>query len=216
MSHSMKHICLLILAILAVFPVVADTREFSLDPEASSLRVLVYKAGLMSALGHNHVITARELSGTFEYAEPLDNSSFTVRLPVAALEVDNPTARDSAGDDFPGHLSTKDIQGTTRNMLGKKLLNSASYPYIEIRATGITGTLAAIEVAAIAVVLGAEHKLTFGGSAQLRDNSLLIEGALELNHADIGLKPFSAAFGTLKVAPPMLIQFRLIAVEQTD
>ena len=44
---------------------------YPIDSSKSELRVLVYRAGALARLGHNHVLVNRAVSGTVQIAEPI-------------------------------------------------------------------------------------------------------------------------------------------------
>lgn len=50
---------------------------YHIDPAQSELRILVYRAGPIAALGHNHVIVNRAVSGSVEYAGSASSASFS-------------------------------------------------------------------------------------------------------------------------------------------
>jgi len=79
---------------------VAAAKIYQIDTERSLLQILVYRGGKLAALGHNHVVASRDLTGTVTRAEPLTGTRFDIRLPVASLTVDEPELRREAGADF--------------------------------------------------------------------------------------------------------------------
>ncbi len=189
----------------------ADLQTYVIDSEVSWIRVLVYRAGLMSGLGHNHVISSHDVNGIMKCTTELQDVSVDLRFPVATLVVDNAELRDLEGEDFPGHLSEKDIKGTRRNMLDRKLLDADSFSEIRIRSTHVSGELESLTVVAEFDVAGQTNSITFPASVSRTEDQLLISGTAQMSHKDLGLKPVSAGFGTLRVHQDMTIRFELIA-----
>src|SRR5579885_2547832 len=54
----------------------AGAAHYTVDAARSEVRFLVYKAGAMSAFGHDHVIQARDFKGEVYLAPQFDDSSF--------------------------------------------------------------------------------------------------------------------------------------------
>lgn len=202
----------IVLLLLSLSPArAADLQTYVIDSDASWIRILVYRAGLMSGLGHNHIISSHDINGLIKCTVDLQDVSVDIHFPVATLAVDNAELRDLEGDDFPGHLSEKDIQSTRRNMLGRKLLDADHFSEIRILSTNVSGQLESLTVVADIEVAGQTKSITFPASVILANEQLFISGIAELSHTDLGLKPFSAGFGTLRVHQDMSIHFEMTA-----
>ena len=203
-------ICRLLVSLLPAQA--ADLQPYVIDSDASSIHVLVYRAGLLSGLGHNHIIASRDINGIVKCSTELQDTLVDIHSPVATLVVDDTERRDLEGDDFPGRLSEKDIQGTRRNMLGRKLLDADNYPEVRIRSINVSGELESLTVVAEAAVAGRTSSITFPARVSRTDEQLLISGIARVSHSDLGLKPFTAGFGTLRVHQEMTIRFELLAL----
>ena len=203
---------LIFLPLLSLLPAqAADLQTYVVDSDASSIRVLVYRAGLLSGLGHNHIISSDDINGIVKCSTELQDTLVDIHFPVATLVVDDAELRDLEGDNFPGRLSEKDIQGTRRNMLGRKLLDADNYPEVRIRSIDVSGELESLTVVAEVTVAGRTSSITFPARVSRTDERLLISGIVRLSHSDLGLKPFTAGFGTLRVHQEMTIRFELLA-----
>jgi polyisoprenoid-binding protein YceI len=133
---------------------------------------------------------------------------------VGDLAVDKPEQRSLAGPDFPGRIREKDIAGTRRNLLGKKLLQEEQYPSIRIRSDGITGNMPEIGVEATVTVRGEEFTIVFPAQVDMSGDSIVASGQLELSHRDLGLKPFKAVLGTLRVRDMLILQYEITGVRE--
>ena len=203
---------LIFLLLLSLLPAqAADLQTYVIDSDASSIRVLVYRAGLLSGLGHNHIISSNDINGIVKYSTELQDTLVDIHFPVATLIVDDAELRDLEGDDFPGRLSEKDVQGTRRNMLGRKLLDADNYPQVRIRSIDVSGELESLTVVAEVTVAGRTSGITFPARVSRTDEQLLISGIALVSHRDLDLKPFTAGFGTLRVHQEMTIRFELLA-----
>jgi hypothetical protein len=182
---------------------------FHVDSSASWLRVLVYRGGLLRGLGHNHVVSHDGIEGTILLGQDPLQSELKLEFAVGDLAVDKPEQRSLAGPDFPGRIPEKDIVGTRRNMLGGKLLQEEQYPAIRIRSVGITGSMPEIRVEATVTVRGQEFTVVFPARVDMSGNTILASGQLEISHRELGLTPFKAALGTLRVRDVLVLQYEI-------
>jgi hypothetical protein len=165
----------------------------------SRLVVRVYRDGPMQKLGHNHLITSASLAGEIRLREPLAASSFTLRLPVDTLVVDDAAERARAGGDFAAPVPEKDREATRRNMLGERVLDAARQGEVLLEAESISGGPASFAAQVRVSLAGAEHVLAVPFSVTLADGRLVAHAELHLRHADLGLEPFTVALGALRV-----------------
>ncbi len=85
---------------------------YHVDSSHSELRLLVYRAGALANLGHNHVIVNRSLNGSIDVAPQWGGSSFSLSVPVAAFVIDDSQARSEEGEDFAAEVSDGAKAGT--------------------------------------------------------------------------------------------------------
>jgi polyisoprenoid-binding protein YceI len=194
---------------------VADTLTagtgLSIDTAASSIRIFAYRDGWLARFGHNHVIESRAVSGRVWLAEPADQSRFELQIPVATLIVDDPAARKAAGGDFSSVPSDKDREGTRKNMLGSALLDAAASPVISVRSMSIHGAGPRYDVTAEVTIRGHAAVVKFPADVARTTNGLRVTGELRIRQSDLGLKPFSALGGALKVRDEVRIGFDIAA-----
>jgi hypothetical protein len=191
-------------------------RPFEVVADESSLIVLVYRAGALAALGHNHVISCRCISGTLYLpGDPL-KGSFDLRIAVARLTVDDPSLRAAERSaDFPADVPQSARQGTRHNMLGAALLYAARYPQIRLRAVGLrpapAGQPGDLIAQALIEVRGHIRPIAVPVHYELRRDRLVASGRFSLRQSAIGLTPFSAMGGALRVRDLMRVRFQLVA-----
>src|SRR5271168_3241032 len=70
---------------------------YRVDETQSELRILVYRAGPLARLGHNHVMVNRAIRGTLSLAEEPGASVFSLTIPAAGFVVDDARARSEEG-----------------------------------------------------------------------------------------------------------------------
>lgn len=191
-------------------------RRFDVLPGESSLIVLVYRAGPLAALGHDHVIACRCLTGTVYLPEDPLRASFDLHIAVQQLTVDDPALRAAEHSaDFPPDVPESARQGTRHNMLGAALLNAASFPDIGLRSEGLRrspdGRRGEI-IARVLVRLGGKVRaISVPVRYHIGPDEIVAAGEFPLKQTDLGLEPFSALGGALKVRDGMKVRLRLVA-----
>lgn len=193
-----------------------DPGVFEVLKDGSELRVLTYPAGLFGGLGHSHVISTKDIEGRIELAEDPATSSVELTIPVDCFEVDNDVLRSEEGEAFAKKVSDKDKHGTRKNMLSGKLLDSSNFGNITVRSSEWTGELPDILVTAEFTVRDQTNILTFPASVVAKDDQIVVTGKLTLTHAQLGLEPFKAALGSIRVRDEMELKFRLTAERVND
>ena len=189
---------------------------YRIDPKTSDGRLLVYRDGVLSTFGHNHVVSLKEFTGTIHLQPKLAQSRVELDIPVDGLIVDDAAARRQEGADFASEPSKDDAAATRTNMLSNALLNARQFPTIKV--TGTSGPVDAKNSAMLDLsvqLAGQEIKLTVPCTLKLEGDQLEASGAAELSHRQLGLKPFSALLGSLRVAEQMKFKYRIRATKQT-
>ena len=190
-----------------------DWTEFEIDQQNSWLRVMVYRGGILRGLGHNHTVSHRNLRGAVRLAADARVVDVMLRLNVEEFLVDDPQDRTAEGEDFPGTIAAEDIAATRANMLGPRLLDGSQYPEVGIRVAGRRGDLPNVELDVVVTLLGVEHELRVPAKVTLQADTLRASGEVSIRHRDIGLKPFKAALGALRVRKDLLVRFQIQGVQ---
>jgi polyisoprenoid-binding protein YceI len=188
-----------------------ESREYTVDPSASDVHWLVYKAGTLSKLGHNHVISVAELTGRVTVANDLAASKFELSFPVASLVVDDPRLRANLGEDFASVPTAEDKAGTQRNMLTDKVLDGEKFGTISVRGTGPSGAGGSQTLSVSVELLGRTVALTVPTKVVVNGDTLTASGEFELTHEALGMKPFSVMLGALQVADNMKFIYQVRA-----
>jgi hypothetical protein len=191
-------------------------RALEVVPAESLLIVLVYRAGPLAALGHNHVIACHCLTGTvYVPADPL-RATFDLRVAVKEFTVDDPALRAAEhSGDFPPDVPQSAREGTRRNMLGAALLDASAYPDLVLQAEDLrrSGDGRPDDVVArmLVQVRGQLHTIAVPLHYEMRPDEIVATGEFPLEQTDLGLTPFSALGGALTVRNKVTIRFRLVA-----
>jgi hypothetical protein len=198
---------------------------YRIDERESELRILVYRAGPLARLGHNHVMVNRRLGGAVNFGGAAGSSAFWLNVPSAAFDVDGAQARADEGADFAAAVPDEAKAGTLQNMLSAAVLDAAEFPAITVRSIAVAspqgaggrGTAGATEatrtmVASVAIgVAGHESMIDVPFELQVESGRLSATGTLELRQSALGLVPYSLMLGALQVQDQMTIKFKIVA-----
>jgi len=159
-----------------------------IDKQKSVMTVHVAKAGVFSALGHDHEISAPVAAGSVDTGA----HKVELRLQAGALKVLDPKT------------SEKDRAEIQKTMLGPDVLDVAQYPEISFQSTGaessgngswkVRGSLTLHGQSKPVVVDVSEKDGHYVGTAQLKQT-------------DFGIKPVRVAGGTVRVKDELRIEF---------
>jgi polyisoprenoid-binding protein YceI len=188
----------------------ADAPRFMVDPEASEIRLLVYRTGPLARFGHNHVTTGR-VRGEIRAGVGAVASGFRLEVPVESFVVDPPAARVEEGDEFATEVSEQARQGTRENMLGKDVLDAASHPLIQIDSLALVGPRWNPTVLARVTLHGATRDVRFPAAVIQQEDLLTVVANLRVRQSDFGVTPFTTLGAGLQVRDIIDIRIRLIA-----
>lgn len=189
----------------------AGGTPYRLDATASQMLFYLHADGPLASVGHTHVISAHELTGTIWLQSPPKASSCAVELPVAALVVDDPRERAAAGGEFAEPLDDSARTGTRDHMLEDRQLDAANYPTLALhcRQLHVTGDSASVDLAVN--VRGRESVLAVPVKWRRDGDALVIEGEFDFKQSELGIAPYSLMFGALRVADVVHARFALRA-----
>jgi len=196
---------------LAPMSIPADAQLYSIDSERTEILIYVYRDGRLKRLGHNHIVSARDVAGRIYLSDRLESSAVELRLPVDRFEVDRPDLRARAGEDFAAPIDANSIAGTRSNMLSEALLDSAQWPDIVLVSRAVRGALPELELQMDAAIKATVQPLKIPLRVELIDDELVATGAISVTHAELGLVPFSALLGALTVRDQLDLQFTIFA-----
>lgn len=188
-----------------------STTVYHIVSDRSELRLLVYRAGLLAAEGHNHVITSQGVSGELHLASATDQSALTLTLPLTSLEVDDPAARAQEGSDFTADVTAADAAATRAHMLGDRMLQAGEFPTITIVSTEVRGELPNVSIDASVTVRSKPYRVTLPATVDIVGNQLTAVGEVTLTHEQLGLTPYSALLNALLVKSEFKARYRLVA-----
>lgn len=188
--------------------------HYQVDSAASELHILVYRGGAMARMGHNHVISSKNVSGSLWVHPNLTRSRLLLTLPVNSLIVDDAAARQAEGEDFAVAVPQDARDGTRKNMLRPEVLDGEQYPNVTLQSTAISGTRASPLLTLHITIKNASHDVSVPVKLTETAEGLTASGQFDLKQTDFGITPFSIALGALKVVDAMHIKFSIICRQQ--
>jgi polyisoprenoid-binding protein YceI len=194
------------LLLLAVFAFgQSRARTYTIVPSESSFWVFVGKTGIFSALAHDHEIGVKSFSGR-------------VVVPAAGasggsleMEVDAPSL--VVLDKKPSEEDKKKIF----NSMHSEVLESAKYQKITFKSVSVsdvkqTGNDAySFVVNGDLTLHGVTKRIAVPVAATVTPKDLRAAGKYTLKQTDYGIKPYSAAGGTIKVKDEVVVNFNIVA-----
>ena len=187
------------------------TGSYRVDSSRSELRLLVYRAGALSNLGHNHVIVNRSLNGSIDVAPQFGASTFSLNVPVAAFIIDDSQARSEEGEDFAADVSDGAKSGTWSNMTGSAVLDAARYPVIGMRSVRLEERQGAFTVTVALSVAGHESSVSLPFVLRQDTYGLSATASFYFNQSALGMTPFSVMLGALAVRDTMRVRLTVTA-----
>jgi polyisoprenoid-binding protein YceI len=164
----------------------AQTR--SIDPGKSVMTVRALKAGIFSAFGHDHDISASIAGGT------VDTGARRVEIRVDALKL---RVLDATA-------SEKDRDEIQKTMLGPEVLDVERYPEIVFRSTAAEPAgPGAWKVRGNLTLHGQTREVT----VDVREANGRYTGSTVLKQTEFGIKPVRIAGGTVRVKDEVRIEF---------
>jgi polyisoprenoid-binding protein YceI len=202
-------------------PLAAEARlpqaapRYAVDPASSEIRLLVYRAGPLARFGHNHVVTG-PVQGEIRAGSDTSDSGFRLDVPVAALLVDEASARREEGKEFAAEVSPQARRGTRANMLGEQLLDARRYPLIHIESIALAGPRWNPTVVARTSLRGATRDLRFPAAVVQQGRRLTVIARFTIRQSDFGITPFAALGGGLLVRDAIDVRIRIVARREAE
>lgn len=169
-----------------------DRSETPIDTGRSSITIHVYKAGLLSAFGHEHEIQANIERGTIDEGKP-----------AVEFTVDSRSLRVMDRD-----ISDQDRAEVQSTMLGPKVLDSEKFPEIRFHSTTVEANGPGKWSARGNLLL---HGQTRSVTVKVAGSNGRYRGSAVLRQRDFGITPVTVAGGSIKVKDEIRIDFEIVA-----
>lgn len=182
---------------------VASAGAYRIAPN-SRFDVITGKAGLLGAFGHAHRIRATEFEGTIVYdPENAFASSIEIVLQTAGLVV------------VPEGADEKDAPKVERAMR-ESVLPPDQYPTITFGSRIVTALDDGVQVVGDLTIAERARPVAVDVTIAQRGDTLTATGTFSVKQTDFGIKPYSAAGGTIKVADEITFDFEAVAIRVVE
>jgi len=192
-----------------------EAKVYSIDKNESELIVRLYKNGIFSGFGHDHIISAREFSGSVEFDE-VDITKFkiSVEVPASSIASDLPEIRRKYGLEV---LSQKDWVEINKTMRSSRQLDIENYPIVRF----VSDNLKRIEGESFEItgefsLHGVTKLIAVPVTISVENGILKLQGGFSFLQSDYNIKPFSGALGTVRNKDEALLQFEISASDKNE
>ena len=147
--------------------------------------------GLLRSLAHDPVLTARPARVTVDFTAPPAPAPVEASFEASAIEA-------------PAGIAASDGEKMLDNLRSREVLDVARFPTIAFRGV-FTGTLEGGALAGELLVKGAARRIAIpvtvspGADAAVTTGTLVATGTWEGRLTDLGIKPFKALLGAIKL-----------------
>jgi polyisoprenoid-binding protein YceI len=174
-----------------------ESAELRVDPEGSLVYALVYKRGVASAFAHDHVVQAREISGT-ALLDPDDpaRSRAEVTVSVTGLFPDADDLRGQVG--LPNTLSDRQRDTILGHIRSEAQLWVEKHDRIVFSATAFDGALGDVQVAGEFTLRGVTRTTTVPLTLAREGDGYRATGTFRILQSDYGYRPYSGVLGTVR------------------
>ncbi|HEX4642812.1 MAG TPA: YceI family protein [Candidatus Acidoferrales bacterium] len=180
--------------------------KFVIDATASRFTVQAFAAGLLSSFGHNPTMSIRDFSGEIEcQPETFDQANIRFTVRTSAMEVLDEMKRDDR------RKLEQEMYGT---VLEVSRFPEAEFESKSISVQKLSADLLAVHVTGDLTFHGATQSHAFDARVTRLGTMLRISGDFPLSQSEYGIKPFSAAGGTLRLKDEVKFSFELVARQQ--
>jgi polyisoprenoid-binding protein YceI len=204
--------CLSLSVILALASVAqADPTTYAVSSKRSEVAVLVYKAGFASGMAHNHVIVAKDLSGSITYDPKAPEAiAVTVTVQAASLVADLPAVTKKYK--LKSSPSADDRKTIEESLKGADQLAVKTHPTIVFKSKTAKRVKGELHVTGDFSLRGKTQSITLLVKiSHTKDGSLRGTGTFMIKQSDFGYEPYSAFLGAVKVKDAVRIHLDLVA-----
>ncbi|MGE0621408.1 MAG: hypothetical protein AB7I04_07890 [Pseudomonadales bacterium] len=176
--------------------------------DRADLTLHTYRAGWLSGLAHNHVMETDTVRGDIRLSEPLSASAARLYFRPWDLVLDDPDARAAAGPGFESERTAADIAATRTRMLGPRGFDSNDHPFV------VADVRWADETALALTLHFRDRQVEVRAPAQWQISAQRIDASagFDIDHTELGIRPYSAFAGAIAVAEPIRVRIVLSAL----
>jgi polyisoprenoid-binding protein YceI len=185
--------------------------SYRIEPIESAIYVVTHRAGLLSFLGHDHAILAREWSGALCWNQDSSGTGHgTIEVAAGSLVIDTDTARAVAG--LGGGPSSSQVRELQIKLLDADHLDAERYPTLALNVNRLTGSTDSGMMAEGQLrIRDSVRDVEFPLEVVRSPESVRFTGILRVAQTSFGIRPESVA-AVIKVADVVDIHFDLLVV----
>jgi polyisoprenoid-binding protein YceI len=185
--------------------------SYTLDKKGSSFVVHLLKGGLASGFAHDHVIIARQFSGTLTIdGSDLATAKLSLQVQTSSLDPDPLALRRAYG--MKSKLSASDRKKVLRNLRKKDQLWVSRYPTIDFQSTAIRALGGdRYRIDGKLTLRGVTRAVSLNTTATLVGKQFVGKAQLSVKQSDYGYKPYRAGLGLVRVKDKATINVYLKA-----
>lgn len=186
----------------------AGQSVFRLDPELTRIDIVVRRDGPLARFGHDHALTVQEPEGYLLLGSGTLASRADLRFRPDRLSVDAAEAR--ARHDLDTQPDAAAVEATRKNLLAH-VLDTEAWPWATLALEDFAHQGDHYAALLTLRVNGVESRVRQPFRLRRDGPRVTVDGFMVLRQTDLGIEPFSALGGGLRVADPMEIHFHLEA-----
>lgn len=173
--------------------------SYRINTKESKIEILLYRGGLLSAFGDNHLINLTHFSGKVNLSH-MDGWNAVLSGDAASLKVIDP---------WGSPAERKEVEDT---MLGPTQLDVKNFPSIKLRSVSFDPTAqdTAWRLWAEVELHGVTRKIQFSLDCHQIGEKLQIQGKRMFKLTDFNIQPFSAAFGAVKIKNDFEVTYNIV------
>jgi len=168
----------------------ASAEEQAIDKQKSVMTVHVSKAGVLSAFGHDHEISAPIAAGAVDAAA----KRVELRVDAGSLKV------------LDAKASEKDRAEIQKTMLGSEVLDVTRYPEIAFKSTSAEEAGAGSWKVRGSLTL---HGQTKPVTVDVTEKAGHYVGTVQFRQSEFGIKPVRVGGGTIRVKDELRVDFNI-------
>jgi polyisoprenoid-binding protein YceI len=183
----------------------AKTHTYTISADESNVWVFVGKAGLFSALGHDHEIGIKSFSGRIDVPQiGARDGSLAIEIETKSFVV------------LDKEASEKD-RAKIFSAMHDDVLESEKFPKITFRSVSVSDLKPAGEgsysltLSGDLTLHGVTKRIALPATVTITPEQLRAVGKYTLKQTDYGIKVYSAGGGTVKVKNEVVINFNIVA-----
>jgi len=182
----------------------AQARTYSIIASASTFTVSVGKAGFLSVLGHDHTITVKSFSGRVQMpASGVNQAALELEVDAKSMMVADQGISDKERAEIQGEMQTA-------------VLETARFPKISFRSVSVanvkpSGNNQSFTLNGDLTLHGVTKRVAVPVVVNITPEQLRATGEVTIKQTDFGIKPYSAASGTIKVKDALKLSFAIVA-----